>query len=545
MDIGIDFDNTIAWYDDSFREVALAEEIIERNWEGDGKKELRNHLRRRSGGEKMWMRLQGLVYGKFMHRALLMPGVANFLLSCKGRKHRVFIVSHKTVYGHFDPEKIPLRQEALKWMVEKRFFDPGYFGMEKENVFFANTREEKAEKIARLNCDYFIDDLPEVFAEDKFPTRTQGILLGKFDTTKISSSIKSMRNWEDIFAHVLGSTTDGDVGLWAGLMTRRPIERIDRVSGRGNSRLYKAMTANGKRFALKHYPDRFTDARPRLKTEFNALWLLHQHNITNVPKAIEKDQDLNLGLFEWIEGECVTSPSAGDFKQAVDFIERLHFLSRKIDGNGIELASEACLSAAELIGQIERRFKRLAALRGSQPELASFLEHTFEPLLEEVKDKSWNLWPNSSRDKSLPREKQTMSPSDFGFHNALKDGGKITFIDFEYFGWDDPVKIMADFVWHPAMELDSSQRTRWLEGMFGIFRREKDLRSRYRAAWPLYGLRWAMILLNEFHRDMWRRRVRANQGLEQGREQKLKQQLRKAADICLQIRDQDMECPYA
>jgi len=79
MNIGIDFDNTISWYDTSFREVAMDEGIIDGNWDGKGKTELRNYLRRQSNGEKTWMKLQGLVYGKYMNSAEMMPGVANFL----------------------------------------------------------------------------------------------------------------------------------------------------------------------------------------------------------------------------------------------------------------------------------------------------------------------------------------------------------------------------------------------------------------------------------------------------------------------------------
>ena len=143
MKIGIDFDNTIASYDTLFHEVALRENFISRRWSGCGKTELRNYLRTQPDGEKTWMKLQGLVYGKYMLGAKLMSGVANFFLSCNVREHKIFIVSHKTEYGHFDPEKFSLRSEALKWMDVRRFFDPEYFGLDRENIFFANTREEK------------------------------------------------------------------------------------------------------------------------------------------------------------------------------------------------------------------------------------------------------------------------------------------------------------------------------------------------------------------------------------------------------------------
>ena len=123
MNIGIDFDNTIVRYDSLFMEVALKEKFLKGDCAVGTKTEIRNYLRSQLEGNKAWMKLQGLVYGRFMHRAEMMPGVANFLLSCNVRNLRVFIVSHKTKYGHYDPEKISLRGEALKWMETRRFFE--------------------------------------------------------------------------------------------------------------------------------------------------------------------------------------------------------------------------------------------------------------------------------------------------------------------------------------------------------------------------------------------------------------------------------------
>ena len=42
-----------------------------------------------------------------------------------------------------------------------------------------------------------------------------------------------------------------------------------------------------------------------------------------------------------------------------------------------------------------------------------------------------------------------MSPSDFGFHNVIKKDDFLYFIDFEYAGLDDPVKLICDFYCQP------------------------------------------------------------------------------------------------
>src|SRR6185503_11886129 len=49
---------------------------------------------------------------------------------------------------------------------------------------------------------------------------------------------------------------------------------------------------------------------------------------------------------------------------------------------------------------------------------------------------------NSSNLNLQPR----LSPSDFGYHNAvLADDETVRFFDFEYAGWDDPAKLVCDF----------------------------------------------------------------------------------------------------
>ena len=499
MNIGVDFDNTIARYDTSFREVALKEGIVDKNWKGKGKTELRDHLRRLPNGEKTWMKLQGRVYGKYMHHAEMLPGVANFLMNCKRRNHNLFIVSHKTKYGHFDPERISLRQEALKWMEAKRFFDQNFFGVERKNVFFADTRVEKVNKIEQLKCDWFIDDLPEVFAEKSFPLITKKVLFGKFDGNKIDSDIFQMDSWIDISNLVLGHTTDEDIIFWANKLVGPLIDKIEKISGRGNSRIYKILMNDKKSYALKHYPDRLSDIRPRLRTEFHAFSLLHQKNITNVPKAVEKDENLNIGIYEWIAGEPVTDPTLSDLEQVTNFVKKLHLLSQIIIKSDLSPASEACLSAADLLCQIEKRLSRLKLLSENFPELSAFLEQRFEPLWTAVKDESYYLWPVESRDSNLNRLKQTLSPSDLGFHNTIRQGdGKIIFIDFDYFGWDDPVKLTADFIWHPAMDLNAIISRAWRSNMLNLFYTHQDFQKRLIAAMPLYGLRWALIVLNEF-----------------------------------------------
>ena len=54
-------------------------------------------------------------------------------------------------------------------------------------------------------------------------------------------------------------------------------------------------------------------------------------------------------------------------------------------------------------------------------------------------------------ERPLDQQDRCLSPSDFGFHNALAQGETVRFIDFEYAGWDDPAKTVCDFFHHPGV----------------------------------------------------------------------------------------------
>ena len=191
-----------------------------------------------------------------MEQAVMFPGVAPFLMRSRQRGDDLFIVSHKTEFGHFDSTRTPLRQAALAWMESKGFFEQSRFGLAKENVFFAGTRSEKVEQIARLNLDIFIDDLEEVFAEEGFPPINKVLFNVKAEGQHHDLHCN---NWSEIGQQILGPMPDAECKVLAQTFCPEQIESVTQLSGRGNSRIYRVLTNSGNAYALKSYPDLFID----------------------------------------------------------------------------------------------------------------------------------------------------------------------------------------------------------------------------------------------------------------------------------------------
>lgn len=173
--IGLDFDNTIICYDDVFLGAAQARHLLPETFRGN-KQAVRDAIRLTMDGEISWQKLQGHVYGRGIGGARAFPGVHAFLRRARSSGSTVVIVSHKTRYGHFDAERVDLRDAALGWMCGQGFFDRDGLGVAPENVFFADTRKDKLRRIAEVGCDVFIDDLEEVLSDSDFPPTIERIL---------------------------------------------------------------------------------------------------------------------------------------------------------------------------------------------------------------------------------------------------------------------------------------------------------------------------------------------------------------------------------
>jgi hypothetical protein len=172
MRIGVDFDNTIACYDGAFHAAARERGLIP-DTVGRGKDDVRNFLNS-SGGKDAFTELQGYVYGARMDLASLYPGVLFFFSEATRLGHDILIVSHKTVRPLMGPP-YDLHAAARSFLAAKGVAGPGAM-IGDTKVFFELTKEDKIARIAELDLDAFIDDLPEILLMPAFPARTDRLL---------------------------------------------------------------------------------------------------------------------------------------------------------------------------------------------------------------------------------------------------------------------------------------------------------------------------------------------------------------------------------
>lgn len=270
---------------------------------------------------------------------------------------------------------------------------------------------------------------------------------------------------------------------------------VEPMDGGGNSRVLKVTATDGSRFAAKVYPGPTADGQDRLAVEFTALKFLRKHGVECVPKSVVSDAGKQCAVFEYIKGSKIALQGATqeDINQATRFLARLDDIKNDSEARRLPNASEACFSVQAIIDNLG---SRLARLEGT--EASDFLTSEFTPVFKSTVNwcKAKTAEAGKSTDIELALKNRTLSPSDFGFHNAIRNAnGDLVFLDFEYFGWDDPAKMVSDFLLHPAMDLSPALKASFVTNLTGD---DPALMERLETVFPLFGLKWCLILLNAF-----------------------------------------------
>ena len=93
--------------------------------------------------------------------------------------------------------------------------------------------------------------------------------------------------------------------------------------------------------------------------------------------------------------------------------------------------------------------------------------------------------------------KQFLSPSDMGQHNSIFKNKVYSFYDFEYFGRDDPVKLLCDIILNPNTFKEKMLLNKFFIKFVNLFGDKKFI-IRYKVTFRLHLLKWILIVLKKF-----------------------------------------------
>lgn len=275
---------------------------------------------------------------------------------------------------------------------------------------------------------------------------------------------------------------------------------FSRISGGGNNRLFKVVTENHDKFLVKEY---FPDDRKRLQREYGALEFLHGSGFGDVPTPYFADEGQNYAIYSFEEGETAEPKSFtnSEVENVVGFLNKLQNI--KPEGGIKDRFSDALFASRSLDEYADTvlfkfgKFEESLKIGEIHPKIAKLVDEY--PLSEIVRGTIGRLRNNSSTGKlfkPIKDEDVRLSPVDFGPHNMImRKNGEPCFIDFEYFGWDDPVKIVANFLTHEGSKgIPHAQKLHLLDEFKKHSPLLRRVTERVDTAIQLAALDWVSIL---------------------------------------------------
>jgi hypothetical protein len=280
----------------------------------------------------------------------------------------------------------------------------------------------------------------------------------------------------------------------------------------GRNSVVSRLTNSDGQWILKQYYQHVSDKRDRLGTEFSFLTFLKNAGVSGVSEPLAMDRVSHHALYSFLPGKRPVAITSTQIVQAANFIGNVNLLSTSADAMALPAAADACFSWKEHLDLVATRIGRLSAVRpesGLELEAYEFVEQQLSPFWSRLKNKLLQEIGSSQLAEPLPSGSRIISPSDFGFHNTLEEKGDLSFVDFEYAGWDDPVKLICDFTCQPELPVSVDQGRQFMEELLPSLPHSDAVWHRVESLLPVHRLKWCCILLNEFRSEDRQRRLHA------------------------------------
>ena len=274
--------------------------------------------------------------------------------------------------------------------------------------------------------------------------------------------------------------------------------RIAPLPGGRNNRVWR-VDCGSESFLLKNYFWSESDPRDRLGQEGAFLDFLQSIGSRKAPAPLAKNPSTRFALLEFIPGSPPQDIGESDILDAAHFFAEMN--AQSAYAKNLPPVSEACFSIQAHLETTASRIDRLQQIQSTSEDheqAVLFIRDTLLPLWHELRKRIEDI-SDSARREILPPSERCLSPSDFGFHNALRQSdGTLRYIDFEYAGWDDPAKTLIDFTNQPDRLLPENLAALFLEKTILLFPNPDALHQRLALLTPLYQIKWACICLNAF-----------------------------------------------
>jgi hypothetical protein len=265
-----------------------------------------------------------------------------------------------------------------------------------------------------------------------------------------------------------------------------------KLKGGINNHVYRCGTERNA-YVIKGYQGCPVGTRDRMNSEVEFLAYANEIAPEFVPRLIRVDWQQRCVVLEHLPGESYHDgyiPGESEIEVAYEFAKRLNTDYERAKQLITMRAADGHVRVTEHLKNVSDRMKQMTLdhLPASQRKHAQTLISRLQLQYEETATNAIKLIGTGEIIDAVNEEKLCISPSDFGFHNAIRSQNAIKFIDFEFSGWDDPAKMIVDFFLQPKIPIRPIRPEIFANSVFsndtqGILKRCVTLAPILKAKW--------------------------------------------------------------
>ena len=203
----------------------------------------------------------------------------------------------------------------------------------------------------------------------------------------------------------------------------------------------------------------------------------------------------------FIDGKKIKKVKKKHLILCLNFLKKINFKTSHVNFK-FQNASDACLSINDhintckiRISKLIRKYKNTRSIKNKK--ILFFLENKIIPEFKKINNEINSKFSKTQIKKKLDKANMILSPSDFGFHNIIIKKNNLFFIDFEYAGWDDPIKLICDFFLNPDYSISKADKKYFLDNFSSIFKRKFLNADNLRVILKFHFLKWVCVILNQ------------------------------------------------
>ena len=361
--------------------------------------------------------------------------------------------------------------------------DDGGLGFSKDDLHLAGDDAAKHKAIRGKRLSHYIAGDLEIFESRHFTRRAQPILFSYM----ISDDHPTFADWPSV---------DNYLGWSVGVrkLSKNQLRKISPIKEYGDNFIYHLNTMADEPFILKRYYEKDTGDHDRLKVEVKNLKNLSDAGLATVPTPMWND-GAEWVVFNYVEGKDVTDAGDKDVELLSQFLIDLDNTGEKLKKRRIAPAFDARLTLKDYVKGIKTLWDLVfnSVQRGGLTDVTMFMMTDLEQMRQDNINHFY-LWCKREKwdqEAELPKKERIFNPGDFGFHNAIRrPDGNLVFVDFEYSGWDDPAKLMADFFYNTNQNLDMDKKLKVLDAFVQHRDWDKNFLNRFWAVCDLVAVEW-------------------------------------------------------